>query len=424
MARLFPSSISGESKPAFLTPRRVLSIAFFSALAIAPVACGGDPPAADDLDVGDGDGDGSGDDLGTDGGTPGGPPLDGGTKELTPQQVDQIKNAECSGYNGEAEPAPAILEFIVDVSGSMRDPAPGGGGSKWDVTRAALLDALDGLSASMAVGLQLFPTAEPGPMCVESVGTVGIEQLGAPGSAHRRDLADRINRAPLYNCTPTHDGYRFALTQSLEPYAGEGKKFMLLITDGAPTLSLDCMGDGRTAEPTDPIVAEIAQAHGNGIGTFVVGSPGSERSTDGDDMRPWLSAAAREGGTPRADCSDSGPTFCHFDMSAETDFATALTEGLRDITGSVSNPCSFEIPSDAPSGTIDASKTNVIIEWGSAAPELVIRDDQGDCSEGWRVADNGQLELCGATCDRIKNDAAARVTLSFGCMSGEVPEFE
>jgi hypothetical protein len=408
--------------------RSFVSAGLLCCLVVGPIACGGNPDDSnsDDLAV-DGDADGNtGDDFGTDtGGGSGQEQLDGGTKDLTGDQVDAIKNAQCSGYNGEAEPAPAILQFVVDVSLSMQERAPGGGGSKWDVTRRALLDAIDGLPASMAVGLQLFPTAESDSACVTDDGRVAIDQLGPAGSAHRNALAQMINGANLYIGTPTHDAYHIALEESLKPYGGEGKKFMLLITDGAPTQSINCSGLDSNGVPTEPIVDEIRGASGEGVGTFIIGSPGSEASMTGEDMRPWLSEAAREGGTAQANCSDTGPTYCHFDMSAEPNFAGALTDGLREITGSVSNPCSFEIPSDAPTGTtIDPNKTNVIIEWSSGSAALIIRDDQGDCSEGWRVASNGQLELCGGTCDRIKGDASARVTLSFGCASGEIPDFE
>jgi hypothetical protein len=400
---------------------KFLASALVCSAVIGPIACGGQEASTDDLALGD---DNGSIDPGSDGSPSGGETLNGGTKTLTGDQVNAIKNAECSGYTGEAEPAPAILQFVVDVSGSMRAAAPGGGGSKWDVTRAALLRAIDDLPASMAVGLQLFPTAEPPGTCVDGSGSLAIDQLGPAGSAHRTALEDRISRANLYNSTPTHDAYQFAIEQSLKPYGGEGKKFMLVITDGAPTLALGCEGNAMDEVETAPIVAEVTAAAAAGIGTFVVGSPGSERSMADNDMRPWLSAAAREGGTPRPGCSDSGPTYCHFDMSAEPNFAQALADGLRNITGSVSNPCSFDVPSDAPNGTtIDAKETHIIVESSSGAA-LIVRDDTGDCTEGWKLAANGQIELCQATCDRVKGDTSARVTLSFGCAAGEIPGIE
>src|SRR5688572_8171733 len=68
-------------------------------------------------------------DLGLDPNAPGGGLTgahDGGTIELTPQEVEDINNAACAGWVGEGENLPAVLELVVDVSGSMEDDAPGG----------------------------------------------------------------------------------------------------------------------------------------------------------------------------------------------------------------------------------------------------------------------------------------------------------
>src|SRR5688572_9440293 len=107
------------------------------------------------------------------------------------------------------------------------------------------------------------------------------------------------------------------------PYTASGnQKFMLLITDGAPTMSEGCNGgDGDNGQvqdmPTEPIIAEIAGAYAQGIRTFLIGSPGSEESAEetGGDMRPWLSRAAVESGTDEAGCAVDGPNFCHMDMT-------------------------------------------------------------------------------------------------------------
>jgi hypothetical protein len=50
-----------------------------------------------------------------------------------------------------------------------------------------------------------------------------------------------------------------------------------------------------------------------------------------------------------------------------------------------------------------------------------LRDDNGDCSEGWQLDSDQQIILCGATCERVQNDMQAHVELLFGCASGEVP---
>ena len=51
---------------------------------------------------------------------------------------------------------------------------------------------------------------------------------------------------------------------------------------------------------------------------------------------------------------------------------------------------------------------------------LALQDDKGDCGEGWRFNASGQVELCPATCEKIKGDASARVQLMFGCTVDQV----
>ena len=207
---------------------------------------------------------------------------------------------------------------------------------------------------------------------------------------------------------------------------------MLLITDGSPTMALQCIGEstggggmmggggGVADAPTEPIIAEITAAKAAGIRTFVIGSPGSEESSSGmgGDKRPWLSQAAQVGGTAAAGCSNDGPNFCHLDMTQEEDFSAALVAGLGAVVGQIVDACTFALP-DPPMGqSIDLNLTTLIIESSSGA-KLVKPDNTGACTEGWQYM-NGQVILCAASCEEVKNDPTARVQLMFGCSTDEV----
>lgn len=392
----------------------------------------------------EGDGDGAG--ANGSGGTNGGLVLgggggktgthEGGLVPLTPEQVDDITNAACTGWAAEGENLPAVLQLVVDVSGSMDDPAPGGNRrTKWQVTREALREAIDTLPASVSAGVLYYPnrdtgsstTMRPVNACVNVDEMVPIAILGNNGSAQRGALQRSLDDANTDSYTPTHDAYHHALKSSLEPFQAQANKFMLLITDGAPTMSLGCIG-GDTGgmmgsvmdAPTQPIVDEIKAAFGTGIRTFLIGSPGSEESSESDmDMRPWLSKAAQEGGTAKAGCQVDGPNFCHLDMTQEPDFGQALVDGLATVVGQIIDTCTFAVP-PAPDGqTVDPNLTTLIIE-SSMGATLALQDDKGDCGEGWRFNTSGQVELCPATCEKIKGDASARVQLMFGCTVDQV----
>ena len=425
-----------------------------SALSVLSIAWAGSTVACGSKDEGDGDGPPTiepgttGIDVSTDSSneTTAGNSIDssdGGRIDLTAEQAEAIDDAACTGWKGEGESLPAVLQLVVDTSFSMTEGAPGTNRSKWDVTRDALLQAMESLPPTVAVGVMFYPNtndfrtgeAAPGPIdaCIDLDGMIPIDMMGTSGSEQRTSISGGITDMDPNGYTPTHDAYRHALNESLIPYESTASKFMLLITDGAPTVNTDCVATGdadggqqgavNDAE-TQPIIDEIAAANTErNIRTFLIGSPGSEESANGNgDMRPWLSEAAMLGGTAGPGCQQAGPEFCHMDMTQEPDFAAALTAGLASVTGQIVNDCLFAVPAP-PEGkdAIDPNETNLIITWGDGSSSLILPDGQGDCADGWQwSADDGTVSLCGQTCDEVKLDEHARVQLTFGCTTEEI----
>jgi hypothetical protein len=377
------------------------------------------------------------------GGTNGLGNQDGGTRPLTDDQVTQIQMGACAGWRTEGEPLPAVLMLVVDVSGSMNEAPDGdtmdqGCGqdpncdSKWEITREALRDALGRLPASSSVGVLYYPNQnvpnneQPTDVdeCVNTNEMVEIDLLGPAGSMHRDDVDQSLDDANTGSFTPTHDAYTYGLEAGLVPYQTTSPKYMLLITDGAPTASLGCVKPGGDTQdmPTAPIVASVTAAAAQGIKTFVIGSPGSEQSAEamnGGDMRPWLSEAAMQGGTAIPGCSNAGPNFCHMDMTQSTDFAQALRDGLGSVAQQIAT-CTYSIPAPPSGMAIDQTAVNLIVHTSSGST-LILPDGQGGCSEGWTYDMDGNVALCEATCAAVQADATARVELLFGCASGDIP---
>ncbi len=414
----------------------------FAALALsllaagALVGCGGDDEGGagdattgnDNIDIGSGaNGDGDG------GGLSG--PQDGGRVDLTNEEVDNIAQAACTGWAGEGENLPAVLQLVVDVSRSMRDDAPGSNRSKWDETRDALEDAIATMPASVSVGVLFYPNQQtrqdssPSPVdaCVNTDDIVPIAMLGGAMSNERATIIDALNQADIDSYTPTYDAYTHALNESLLPYQTSSNKFMLLITDGAPTVAGQCVdvpgqGQGPGDAPTEPIISEIEAALSeHNVRTFLIGSPGSEESSgDNGDMRPWLSQGAVVGGTAQAGCQEDGPEFCHLDMTQEPDFAQALSTGLANIAGQIIDSCTFKVPTPPSGQNIDPNKTNLIVRWGDGNASLILQDNVDDCGDGWEFNAAGDVVLCGETCNEVKLDAQASVSLTFGCGTDEL----
>lgn len=438
---------SPSSSSPRLVGRSLLTAFSLSLLGAILINCGGDEEGPqDDLALGDDDlgiGDGDGDVAGIPSSQ------EGGRTELTSEQVDRILGAECTGWSGEGESLPATLQLVIDVSGSMNQPPPGQNGrSKWEITRDALEAAVDSLPPSVAVGALYYPnktvssnsSSDPGPVsdCVNVSETMPLDVLGTDGSAQRNAFANSLRSVSVDSYTPTHDAYEYALDNELVPYQGPNK-FMLLITDGAPTIEHGCSwpvepavigptqnGDGAHDGETDVIIDDIHDAFlDHGVRTFLIGAPGSEQSVEsGTDKRPWLSEAAVLGGTPLPDCEVEGPNYCHFDMTQSTDFASELRAGLATIAGQIVDQCVFAVP-DAPSGDgkVDPALTQLIIEWGDGSKSLIHGDGSGGCEDGWVYDDDEEtVELCEQTCDELRTDNGARVHVSFGCTQEQVEE--
>lgn len=365
---------------------------------------------------------------GNSGGSSGTGTFDGGSVPITPEEEDAIRDKACTGWTIEGEVVPSVLELVVDVSGSMDDEAPNSNRTKWEITQEALLDAIvgvngPGLPATVAIGLLFYPNREAEindspanvDQCVEIDENIPIDLLGGPGAAHRELLRERLEELEPGSGTPTHDAYRYALNTSLLPATFPGNKFMLLITDGTPTLSLGCVNESGNFEDVNPqpIVDEITLARSQGIRTFLIGSPGSE------DNRTWMSTAAVIGETARPGCNVNGAPYCHMDMTSAPDFSAALRQGLADIAGEIA-PCTYTFP-DPPAGqTIDPNRINLIVKSGTQA-SLIVRDDIGDCGEGWQLNSNNEVVLCPTTCAAVQQDPNMNVELSFGCATVAQP---
>ncbi len=325
--------------------RSVASVLVALGAATLAVACGGDGDDSggtggmNNTDLGDG--------ISTDGSNTGNPDFDsseGGKVDLDAEDIQAIEEASCTGWAAEGESLPATLQLVVDVEllddgGSARHEP-----EQVEVTRDALSQAIEDLPASVAVGVLYYPngdvqfSADPQPIdaCVDADG----DGSHHPAARRGRFQPAQYAAAVAASC---RDGRLHAharrvsvraLNEGLVPYTGNGnQKFMLLITDGAPTMSEGCVsGDDQQGDvidmPTQPIIDEIAGANDQGIRTFLIGSPGSEESAEetGGDMRPWPSRAAVEGGTAADGCEVDGPNFCHMDMTQTS--ARPCTSGM------------------------------------------------------------------------------------------------
>lgn len=370
-------------------------------------------------------------------------PAVGLTAEQTPSGLYPISSTQasgiladpitsCAGWADQAELAPSIVNFIVDISGSMGDGTPATGGkTKWAITRTALLDAISQLPAELLVGMSFYPNLEgqasnkplPRSACVDTSHNIPIAPLT---DSHFAQMSFSVDLMEFYvrGATPTHDAYEVGV-EALRAQKGPGKKYLVLLTDGQPTLSKGCVGTGNTCppRPTQPIIDAIETASSiDQVQTFIVGSPGSEINECSDvELRSWLSAAARAGGTATAGCTDQGPNFCHFDISQAQDFGAALASALGAIAKTVV-ACDYSVPSAASGKIVDPSRANMIYDDGSGGYSLVLPSTSADCGRGWKFSDASlsKLRVCDETCSLLQSNPRAKISLVFGCTREQI----
>lgn len=323
---------------------------------------------------------------------------------------------KCVGTSSATTPVPPNLGFLIDTSGSMGkapDGSPMGTPTKWVTTRGALTAAFETMAEGTGAGLIYYPNTSnrTGTMCFNPRVAVPVAPINM---MQRQTILTSLTNAMINGATPTHDAYKFAV-ETMAASTVIGSKYVVLVTDGAPTYGLNCMGNGMAAVDAAPIVMEAATALAtSGLKTFVIGTPGSETA------RSSLSQMATQGGTPRTPtCSEQGPEYCHFDLTTAPDLATALNEAFKAITGSVVS-CSYTIPPPMGSNVIDPTKVNVNVKTPGAADTAVPKATMG-CSpgsQGWVFSgDMKQIELCPDTCNQIKTNKEATVDVVIGCTS-------
>jgi len=344
---------------------------------------------------------------------------------------DRIQDGSRASWAGEGELVSAVLELVVDLSGSVEDAAPGSRDSKWSVTRAALLYAVGDLDPAPAAGVllcrHLDDTGErggPRPIteCVRNAALPPIAVVGAAGSAPRAAIEETRRRG--------EHGQRKSDPRRLPVRAR-----------GGPRPRRDEPGEvpaARLRRTTD----FLARAHGHraGFGTRSIpgresgrsvapaGGSGSGPSSSGRRAANARSARARTRGRgsrkrPRAAGRRHalpGPDCCHLGH-------VRGARSLRRAPGPArpdhrpDRPRHLRHPPAPADQVLDPRKPNLTLQ-SSAGAGLVSPDDVGDCTGAWRFDDRDQVVLCSATCDEMKGDVTARVRLLFGCVSGEVRE--
>jgi hypothetical protein len=357
---------------------------------------------------------------------------------------------------------PPVLEFQIDVTGSMGDDAypddPAKNATKIEEMQRVLPEAFASLPDDWAVGVSYFNKELE--LCYVPEQTVPIAPLTP---AQREALNASLEQQTAGGFTPTLAAWQFALDQVASwtpppppPDYSASPRYVVLITDGVPTVTRDgCIIEYPISQLVYDYLVDAVSAQGQaaGVQTFVVGVLGSE-APQGATYDPlyMLSQVALAGGTPQPeDCVPVSGTvsepaddallgllttnsltgrgsYCHFDMTADTDFASGLLSALGAIAEQVESvvpmSCSHDVPPPPSGYFIDPEQITVTYASGDGFATVLARSPDGSCAAGeWFVAaadEQGiptRIELCPAICDTAQQDVGATVSLGFGCVT-------
>jgi hypothetical protein len=308
------------------------------------------------------------------------------------------------------------LYFVLDASGSMSAPAPGGG-SRYSAVRGAAIDLVRSLGRRISAGAAIFPhkatdiePCRPGAQVFAT--TPGDAYTGPDGNGDGPTTTGfkKSTDVSPFGGTPT----AATLTELYgELTALPGETIVLLATDGGPNCNEDavcaaeacianieeqgacdpdenCCAPGAPAGPSmcideEPTLAAIGALKAKGIKVYIIGIPGSEAYAG------VLDAMAFAGGTAQ--------------LGATKYYSVTDLKDLGDVLGDIASvvvSCDFEVADPPP----EPDLTNVYLD-----QELLSYGPPN----GWTWASASVVRLLGGACDRVKHAEVKQVQIVSGC---------
>ena len=348
----------------------------------------------------------------------------GGDAGLDLGDAAEELSGPCGSQSIPAISDPPNLAFIIDHSASMGDELAGSGLSKYENARLALSHVLKAVGHRVNYGATIFPGLEGATGCeagdeLMKVGPGDPPSYARDGKTGPRlkDLLLRLSIADVDGGTPVAP----TLTKALDTLTAlEGQTYVVLITDGAPNCNadlscnadacipnieglsyhgIDCTPAVNCCQPSAQLpdanlscvdaqaTLDSVQALADvGIGTFVLGMPGSE------PYEQLLNAMAVAGGTAREGETKYYPV-------ADTD---ALEGSLTAIAASVAISCDIPLDYEPPDRDfVNVYFDGVLVEY--------------DPEAGWEWTDQGDVAIRGAACDALSAGDVLEVQVLAGC---------
>lgn len=306
----------------------------------------------------------------------------------------------CAASTQSAKLRPVYLAFLFDVSGSMgeldfpwHDPA-----LKWNPVVTATRSFFENpTSTGIYASLTLFPAGDDS--CSSATYThFDVPMTALPSTAMGQVLAGV--GTPDGDGTPTLAVIQGTLEQVLPMAASNtsAKYALVLVTDGTPQ---DCTNN------TIASAAAAVRAVATNVPTYVIGvkNPPIEGAPDNVS---GLNTIAEAGGTKQAFIIETG-------NPAQT--SAAFSDTISQIRGA-SISCNIDMPSPPQGQELNPRRVKVTYSSGTNETDLVY---DANCvgQSTWHYDNPAQpreIQLCPTTCDVIRADTNARLSVEFTCV--------
>ena len=303
---------------------------------------------------------------------------------------DAGADATCGGVTLDLTYVPPSFLIVLDRSCSMRALVPATTKTRWKIAVDSLTDAVTAHDDDIAFGLTLFPDGT-GATCEQDAIPIPVAPHSGAAISSLLDAA-LAETDPLYPDGPCVTNIDTGMAQALTDaaIAGDGQRYIMLVTDGAQSGTPDgtgvnncggSAGDARTQ-------ATIEQLRADGVTTFVIGFGGNVDAAA-------LNSFATAGGAPRPG------TTKYYAAENPAQLAEAFAS-IAELTAS----CEYTVDPPPP----DIAKTYVF--FGNT--ELVDRDTSH--TRGWDYDPaTMKLRFYGSDCERVQTHVVTDIDVVFGC---------
>jgi hypothetical protein len=301
------------------------------------------------------------------------------------------EDAACASTSVEADLIPLDMLILLDRSGSMY-------GDNWNGATGAISQfVVDPASAGIHAGIVYFPIDNPsdGKMCNHEhydMPVIPIAELPLNGTKIVQSISAE---SPNGGGTPMYGALRGALAYATAYQDSHPAHEMVVVlaSDGDPN-SCSQMEDqiGTIAE-----LAEKAYDY-NGVETYVIAISGSTLAN--------LNQIAAKGGTGLA-----------YDVTVDIGLFSQKMSEIRAAALS----CEFVIPAAPKGETLEHDKVAVKYASGNQMQKEIPRvlgAQACGAQGGWYYDDlvmPSKIVLCPASCDAVKADPDAKISVYFGC---------